>query len=97
MRSMAGICAKRCACRWPGWAPSCCCCSGIAQCPARRARDRAAAAGGAGGQRWTVALAGIRLTILHLIGMLLIVAVGSNYALFFDRRAADRDRTRAAV
>jgi predicted exporter len=38
------------------------------------------------------ALAGIRLTILHLIGMLLIVAVGSNYALFFDRRAADRDR-----
>jgi predicted exporter len=28
------------------------------------------------------------LTILHLIGMLLIVAVGSNYALFFDRRAS---------
>jgi predicted exporter len=25
------------------------------------------------------------LTILHLVGMLLIVAVGSNYALFFDR------------
>lgn len=39
------------------------------------------------------ALCGIRLTILHLIGMLLIVAVGSNYALFFDRRAADRDRS----
>jgi predicted exporter len=38
------------------------------------------------------ALAGTRLTILHLIGMLLIVAVGSNYALFFDRRAADQDR-----
>jgi predicted exporter len=30
-----------------------------------------------------------QLTILHVIGMLLIVAVGSNYALFFDRRAAD--------
>jgi predicted exporter len=30
-------------------------------------------------------LAGIRLQLLHLIGMLLIVAVGSNYALFFDR------------
>jgi predicted exporter len=29
--------------------------------------------------------AGEALTILHLIGMLLIVAVGSNYALFFDR------------
>jgi predicted exporter len=32
---------------------------------------------------------GQQLTILHLIGMLLIVAVGSNYALFFDRRAND--------
>ena len=35
-------------------------------------------------------LAGRELTILHVIGMLLIVAVGSNYALFFDRRATDR-------
>ena len=33
-------------------------------------------------------LAGIPLTILHLIGMLLIVAIGSNYALFFVRHAA---------
>jgi len=32
-------------------------------------------------------LMGRQLTILHVIGMLLIVAVGSNYALFFDRRA----------
>jgi predicted exporter len=31
------------------------------------------------------------LSILHVIGMLLIVAVGSNYALFFDRRAAERN------
>ena len=30
---------------------------------------------------------GVELTILHLVGMLLIVAVGSNYALFFDRQA----------
>ena len=30
-----------------------------------------------------LALAGERLTLLHLVGMLLIVAVGSNYALFF--------------
>lgn len=30
-------------------------------------------------------LAGARLHLLHLIGLLLIVAVGSNYALFFDR------------
>ncbi len=32
------------------------------------------------------ALSGKQLTILHLIGMLLIVAVGSNYALFFNHR-----------
>jgi predicted exporter len=30
---------------------------------------------------------GQQLTILHIVGMLLIVAVGSNYALFFDRAA----------
>jgi predicted exporter len=35
------------------------------------------------------ALVGRQLTILHVIGMLLIVAVGSNYALFFDRRASE--------
>ena len=33
-----------------------------------------------------LALAGKQLNLLHLIGMLLIVAVGSNYALFFNRR-----------
>ena len=42
---------------------------------------------------------GHQLTILHLIGMLLIVAVGSNYSLFFDRAgpgggAADASRPR---
>ena len=40
-------------------------------------------------------LAGERLTLLHLVGMLLVVAVGSNYALFFDAddaRAAGPDR-----
>jgi predicted exporter len=35
------------------------------------------------------AVLGRQLTILHVIGLLLIVAVGSNYALFFDRRAND--------
>jgi predicted exporter len=35
------------------------------------------------------ALAGVPLTILHLVGMLLIVAVGSNYALFFCKAGAD--------
>src|SRR6202041_1319915 len=33
-----------------------------------------------------LAVRGVQLTILHLVGMLLIVAVGSNYALFFDRQ-----------
>ena len=32
-------------------------------------------------------LLGQRLHLLHLVGLLLIVAVGSNYALFFDRSA----------
>jgi predicted exporter len=35
-----------------------------------------------------LALGGQRLTLLHLVGMLLIVAVGSNYALFFDHENA---------
>jgi predicted exporter len=34
-------------------------------------------------------LMGRQLNLLHLIGMLLIVAVGSNYALFFDRGSRD--------
>lgn len=31
------------------------------------------------------ALAGTLLNLLHLVGLLLVVAIGSNYALFFDR------------
>jgi predicted exporter len=31
----------------------------------------------------SLALAGVQLTLMHLVGLLLIVAVGSNYALFF--------------
>lgn len=44
-----------------------------------------------------MALAGVSLGILHLVGLLLVVAVGSNYALFFDQsvdlsgQAADPD------
>ena len=40
--------------------------------------------------------AGSALSIFHLVGLLLVVAVGSNYALFFDRRTAsvqERERT----
>lgn len=32
----------------------------------------------------TLVLGGTPLTILHLVGLLLVVAIGSNYALFFD-------------
>jgi predicted exporter len=35
---------------------------------------------------------GRQLTILNVVGMLLIVAVGSNYALFFDRRSTQPQR-----
>jgi predicted exporter len=35
-------------------------------------------------------LAGTTLTLLHLVGLLLVVAVGSNYALFFDKLARGR-------
>jgi len=47
-----------------------------------------------------LALAGEKLTLLHLVGLLLIVAVGSNYALFFDRdnrAAADDPHTLASL
>jgi len=40
-------------------------------------------------------LDGDQLSIFHLVGLLLVVAVGSNYALFFDRQtasASDRER-----
>ena len=39
-----------------------------------------------------LALAGQKLTILHLVGLLLIVAVGSNYALFFDQGQSRNSR-----
>ncbi len=37
-----------------------------------------------------LSLCGRQLTVLHLVGMLLIVAVGSNYALFFDAPGHER-------
>ncbi len=47
-------------------------------------------------------LQGIQLTILHLVGLLLVVAIGSNYALFFDKRAQtgnahDRQQTQVSL
>ena len=67
--------------------------------PHRAAVDRAALAAAGRARAWRrwrwrcspwrpgLRLCGVQLTILHLVGMLLIVAVGSNYALFFDRQA----------
>lgn len=37
-----------------------------------------------------LALAGQQLIILHLVGLLLVVAIGSNYALFFDQSDSDQ-------
>jgi predicted exporter len=48
----------------------------------------------------TLLAAGSRLTIVHLVAVLLVVGVGLNYALFFNRRAAseaERARTRLTV
>jgi predicted exporter len=39
----------------------------------------------------TLALAGVELGILHLVGLLLTVAIGSNYALFFDQLRAEQE------
>lgn len=36
-----------------------------------------------------LAACGIKLTLLHLVGLLLVVAIGSNYALFFVGEATD--------
>jgi predicted exporter len=45
-----------------------------------------------------LAAGGVELTILHLIGLLLIVAVGSNYALFFEHgRIMEPDDQRATM
>ena len=47
-----------------------------------------------------LALSGYPLSIFHLVGLLLVVAVGSNYSLFFDRQApssGDRERTMVSL
>ncbi len=45
-----------------------------------------------------LALGGVELSIFHLIGLVLVVAVGSNYSLFFDREApSGHDRSRTIV
>jgi len=43
-------------------------------------------------------VSGIELSIFHLVGLLLVVAVGSNYSLFFDRQVpSGQDRSRTIV
>ena len=45
-------------------------------------------------------LAGDRLTLFHLVGLLLVVGVGSNYTLFFERQSfavGDPERTVAST
>ena len=44
-----------------------------------------------------LALAGVGLTILHLVGLLLTVAVGSNYTFFFIDEEEDTPRTLASL
>ncbi|HEV7392813.1 MAG TPA: MMPL family transporter, partial [Burkholderiales bacterium] len=45
-----------------------------------------------------ILLSGSRLSIFHVVGLLLVVAVGSNYSLFFDRETPDsHERERIIV
>ena len=37
-------------------------------------------------------IGGVRMTLLHLVGLLLIIAVGSNYALFFNQQVGDASK-----
>jgi predicted exporter len=49
---------------------------------------------------WILVMSGYKLSLFHLVGLLLVVAVGSNYSLFFERQApsgADRERTIVSV
>lgn len=48
----------------------------------------------------TLLLGGTSLTILHLVGLLLVVAIGSNYALFFDNAntgSSAREQRRTSI
>ena len=58
--------------------------------PARVARVMAPLAAGVLVVAAWHTLGGTRLSLLHLVGLLLVVAIGSNYALFFDRMAQRR-------
>ena len=44
-----------------------------------------------------LSFAGVALGILHLVGLLLMVAIGSNYALFFDQIRVDFEQTARAA
>lgn len=59
--------------------------------PARVARVMLPLAGAVALVMAAHVLLGVRLTLLHLVGLLLIVGVGSNYALFFNQRVAPTD------
>ena len=39
----------------------------------------------------TLAYAGVQLTLFHLVALLLVIGVGTNYALFFNQRQSSRD------
>ena len=102
---MPAIWPRPCACPWPGspGSPSCSC--SRSDRPRRALRVLAPLVLAVLAVAALLAAAGRQFTLLHLIGMLLIVAVGSNYALFFDRlsvlgtppRPPDRGGTLASL
>ena len=67
--------------------------SAVGQPAVAAAYDRGAAAAGGRGDlhRRAAAVRGGRLSIFNLFGLLLVVAVGSNYCLFFERAVPEAD------
>ena len=86
---MPGTCARRCSWRSQGSLPSSPLLLIALRSPGRAARVLAPLALSVVTVAALLSGLGYQLGILHIVGMLLIVAVGSNYALFFDRNSAD--------
>jgi len=68
--------------------------------PARVLRVTAPAAAGLAATAAVLMLAGVKLSVFHLVALLLVLGVGLNYALFFERPphgAEERGRTRLSL
>ncbi|HXC38389.1 MAG TPA: MMPL family transporter [Burkholderiales bacterium] len=62
--------------------------------PARALRVAAPAAAGLAATAALLVLAGVKLSVFHLVALLLVLGVGLNYALFFERPPQDEEERR---